>query len=179
MSFLDISLLVILGVFVVNGLFKGVIRLIGHLVSLAVGAWLSTQYYLAVYNWLEGLPWFHTWMSTHVNLAQVLTFIIMFAVLVRFIVWGFIILEKIFKFVAVIPGSRYINNLLGAALGFLEGSLFLGLTFYVINYYPLVANMFGPGLKDSVVVPLLLKTVGLILPLLPAAFKAVKSVTTA
>lgn len=166
----DIGLLVILGGFVVSGLFKGIIRLVGHVVALIAGAWIASHFYLTLYEWGQGIA------NGHENAGKVVAFILLFAVATRLIILVFVLLEKVFKFIAVIPGSKYINNLLGAALGFLEGSLALGLIIYVASRYSFVGNFFGDQLVNSSIAPFLLKIANLALPLLPAALKALQSI---
>lgn len=170
MSIFDISLLIILGGFIVNGLFKGLIRIIGNIIGLFAGAWIASHYYLTLYAWGA------QWANGHDNVAKVLAFIILFVVASRLIDFIFFLVEKLFNLVAIIPGSKYINNLLGAGLGFLEGALFLGLIIYVISRYTLIGNFFGDQLTQSIVAPWLLKIVTLISPFLPQALKALTAI---
>lgn len=170
MSTFDITLLVILGIFAVNGLFKGIIKIVGHVIGLLVGAYAASHFYLILYEWAKNLA------AGHENAGKVVAFIIIFVVVARLVYWLFILIEKLFKFIAVIPGSRYVNNLLGAALGFLEGSLFLGLILYIISRYALIGNFFGDQLTTSQVAPFLLKIVKIVLPLLPEALKALQAI---
>ncbi len=176
MSILDISLLVILAGFAINGLFKGIIRLVGHIIGLILGVYLTVNFYLSLYEWSKNWDWIKPWVTTHTNLAKVLAFIVLFVLAVRLIDLAFALIEKIFKFMAVIPGSQYLNNLLGAVLGFLEGSLFLGLIIYVISRYALLHNILGGELVHSQIAPFLLKMVNIILPLLPHALSTLKSI---
>jgi len=168
MSIFDISLLIILGGFMINGLFKGLIRLLGHVVGLIVGAFIASHFYLAVYEWGKSLA------AGHENVGKVVAFILLFVVVTRLTDYLFVLIEKIFKFIAIIPGSKYINNLLGAALGLIEGSLFLGLILYVVIRYTPIGAAFGEQLTASIVTPFLLKIVKIILPILPDALKALK-----
>jgi len=170
MSAFDIALIVILAGFVLNGLFKGLIRLLGHVVSLILGAYIASHYYLILFNWGKDLA------RGHDNVAKVVAFIVLFIVVTRLITFLFILIEKVFNFIAFIPLTKYINNLLGAALGFIEGSLFLGLILYVASRYVIIGNFFGNQLTSSHIVPFLLKFIDIILPLLPTALKALKSV---
>jgi len=170
MSTFDIILLIILGAFTVSGLFKGIIRIVGRLVGLIAGAYIASRFYLNLYDWGKNI------VNGHENAGKVIAFIILFVVVTRLVVWLFILLEKLFNFIAVIPGSKYINNLLGAVLGFLEGSLFLGLILFVISRYSLIGNFFGDQLTNSRIAPFLLKIVDIILPFLPEALKALKSI---
>ncbi len=170
MSIFDISLLVILAGFTFNGLFKGLIRLLGHIVSLIVGAYIASHYYLLVFEWGQDLA------KGHDNIGKVVAFIILFIVVTRLVNLLFVVIEKIFKFIAFIPFTKYINNLLGAVLGFIEGSLFLGLILYVISRYTIIGNFFGDQLASSQVAPFLLKFTNIILPLLPDTLKALQSI---
>ncbi len=176
MSIFDLSLLIILIGFVVNGLFKGLIRIIGHIVGLLVGAYAAGHYYLAFYDWWKNWHWFQAWALDHDSASKVISFIILFVLVTRLSDLFFVVLEKAFNFIAIIPGSRFLNNILGAFLGFLEGSLFLGLIIYVISRYALIGNYFSDQLAHSIMAPFLLKVVNLILPFLPAALKALQSV---
>jgi len=176
MSTFDIVLLIIIGVFTVNGLFKGLIKLLGNIAGLIVGAFIASHYYLNFYALVSKWNWLQNWASGHENFAKVLAFIILFALVAKLTAVLFLVIEKIFKLIAIIPGSKYLNNLAGAALGLLEGSLSLGLIIYVISRYTLVSNFFGAQLADSIVAPLLLQVVNIILPLLPEALKALQAI---
>jgi len=85
------------------------------------------------------------------------------------------LIEKTFNIIAVVPGSKYINNILGGALGLLEGSLFLGLIFYMISRYPFFGSNFSEMVRESIIIPWLNFAVDLILPILPQALKALQS----
>jgi len=175
MSIFDISLLVILGGFTVNGLFKGLIRILGHFVGLLFGAYLASHYYLLFFDWWKDWSWWQKWTTDHVSAGKVISFIVLFVLVTRLFSLLVLVIERLFKFIAVIPGSRFINNILGAILGFLEGGLFLGLIIFVISRYALIGNYFGDQLSSSLVAPLLLKLVDVILPILPDALKALKA----
>lgn len=55
------------------------------------------------------------------SLGKVLSFIIVFIVVTMLIDWIFVILEKIFNLISIIPFTKTINRLLGGALGFWRG----------------------------------------------------------
>ncbi|MFA5023827.1 MAG: CvpA family protein [Patescibacteria group bacterium] len=170
MSIFDISLIIILGGFTLSGLFKGLIRLLGHLVGLIIGAYIASHFYLLFFSWWQGI------FNGHDNIGKVASFIVLFIVATRLIDLAFYLIEKFFNFLAFIPGSKYINNLLGALLGFLEGALFLGLIIFVASRYSLIGNFFGSQLTNSQIAPFLLKIVKIILPILPEALKALKAI---
>lgn len=176
MSTFDIVLLVLVGAFVVNGLFKGLIQLLGNIAGLIIGAYVASHFYLNFYNWFSTWGWLKNWATDHENFAKVLAFIVLFALVTKLTSFLFLVIEKIFNLIAIIPGSKYINNILGAALGLLEGSLSVGLIIYVISRYTLISNFFGAQLTDSIIAPLLLKVVNIILPILPEALKALRAI---
>ena len=174
MSIFDISLLVILVGFIFNGLAKGLIDLLGRVVGLIVGAFVASHFYLAVFEW----GWVKNIFASHDSLGKVIIFIVLFVLVTRLIGVAFKIIEKVFNLIAIIPGSKYINNLAGAVLGFFEGALFLGLIIFVVSRYALITDFLGLSaqLQSSVVSPVLLKIVNLILPILPEALKTLKSI---
>ena len=170
MSVFDIALVIILIGFTFSGLSKGLIRSAGHLVGLIIGAIVASHYYLLVYQWGAD------WARGHDSIGKVIAFILLFIVVTRLVDLVFYLIEKFFNFIAIIPGSKYINNVLGGLLGFLEGSLFLGLIIYVASRYTLLENLFGHELTISKIAPFLLKVTDIILPFLPAALKTLQSI---
>ncbi len=111
MSIFDIALVVILIGFTFSGLSKGLIRLLGRLVGLIIGAYISTHYYLLVFEWGKNLA------AGHENIGKLVAFILLFVVVTRLIYLVFFLIEKFFNFIAIIPGSKYINNILLGAYG--------------------------------------------------------------
>lgn len=169
MSTLDIILLVLLSLSFLSGLRKGLIRSVGRIIGLIIGAIIATRYYLAFFEWVD------RFININESLGKVIAFILVFIVITNLIQLVFYFIEKAFKLVAIIPGSKYINNILGGLLGLLEGALFLGLIFYVMSRYAVFAGGMVESIRESVVVPWLNMVVELILPLLPEALKALQS----
>ena len=99
----------------------------------------------------------------------------MFIVVTLAVDFVFIIIEKIFKLISIIPFTKLLNRLLGAALGFVEGSLFIGIILFVISRYAWIGTLFGDKLVSSQVAPFFLKMVNLVMPILPEALKALQS----
>jgi uncharacterized membrane protein required for colicin V production len=170
MSIFDISLIIILAGFTFSGLFKGLIRSLGHLIGLLIGAYVASHFYLLFFSWWQNI------FNGHDSIGKVVSFIVLFIVVTRLTDLIFYLIEKFFNFLAFVPGSKYLNNLLGAILGFLEGALFLGLIIFVISRYSLITNFFGSQLATSQIAPFLLKIVKIILPILPDALKALKAI---
>jgi len=168
MILFDLILLLILGGFVLYGLWFGIIHTLGVLVGTIAGAFLAARWYEPVAGWTGFL------FGGHENLAKVICFLLLFVIINRLVGLLFWLVDKIFSFLKIIPFLSTINRLLGAVFGFLEGVLVLGLTLYVAERYPL-GDWFTTSLVDSKIAHYFI-TVGKILtPLLPEIFKQLKS----
>lgn len=169
MTLIDLTLLVILGGFVLAGFWFGLIHMAGTLVGLIVGPILAGRFYLPFAAWLD------TFVDWNENLLRVIAFILLFTIVNRAIGLVVLFAEKAYKIIAVIPFMTTFNRLLGAALGLIEGVFVLGLAVYVMARYPFTAE-FGAKLAASAFA-VTLNTIGSILaPLLPAALRALQSV---
>ena len=76
---------------------------------------------------------------------------------------------------AIIPGTKFIDNILGAVFGFAEGAIFLGLILMVISKYALITSFFGDQITNSKVAPFLVMISAVTSPLLSRALLALKS----
>jgi len=170
MSYFDIGLLVILLIFVGNGLAKGLIRLLGQVVGLIVASYVASHFYLTFYQWGQDMV---NWGE---GTEKFLSFLIVFVLVTSLVGIVFIIIEKIFNLIAIIPFTKTINRLLGGALGLLEGSLSLGLILFVAVRYAWIGGFFGSQLVESKVAPLMIKVANIVMPFLPEALKALKSI---
>jgi len=169
MTVIDVVLLVALGGFVLAGLWFGVIHMIGSVVGLVLGAFVAGRFYGQAAELLLPLA------GGNANLAKLIGFFALFILVTRLVGLAFHLIEKIFKFVAIIPFLKTFNRLLGAAFGLIEGTLALGLIVYFAGKFP-VSSAFGALLGDSQIARGL-NTVGkLLAPLLPKAIQAIRSI---
>ena len=169
MPIFDVSLILILAGFIFYGLFFGLIRTIGSIIGIVAGAYVAGNYYLNTYVWAKDL------FFGHDNLGKVLCFIILFSLVNRLVGFLFILLDKSFNFLAIIPFLKTFNRLAGAALGFVEGGLVLGLILYVASRYAFLNSWFGDSLTHSQVAPFLVHFANILSPLLPEVLKRLKS----
>lgn len=169
MSYFDIALVVILAGFVFHGLSKGLIRLLGNIVGLIIGAFIASRFYLQFYEWAQNI------FGARENLGKVIAFIVVFIVVTTVVDWVFVLLEKLFNLISIIPFTKLINRILGAALGFVEGALSIGLILFVASRYAWVGTLFGDHLISSQLSPFFLQAVKIVLPVLPDALKALQS----
>ena len=169
MGIFDIILLIILAGFVFYGLFFGLIRTLGSLAGVIIGAWLASRFYLGVFSWVGSLAFGFN------NLGKVVVFIILFSLINRLVCFAFVILDKTFNIISIIPFLKSINRLAGAVLGFLMGGLSLGLILYVAARYAVFNSFFGDWLVNSEVAPRLIKFASVLVPLLPEVLKKLQS----
>jgi membrane protein required for colicin V production len=160
--------LVLLG-FVIYGLYFGLIRTLGSLFGIIIGAWVASHFYLMVSEWLKSLFFGYN------NLGPVLVFIILFFIINRLVCFVFVMIDRAFDILSIIPFLKSINHLAGAIFGLIEGALILGLIFYVSSRYAIVNNWFGDWLVQSHLVPYLTDFAKILLPLLPEALKKAQS----
>jgi len=168
-SIFDVVLILFLGGFVFYGLFKGLIKLLGDVIGLIVGAWAASHYYLVAYNWLK---WLYFGQE---NLGKVISFVIVLLVAIRLVGWLFILLQKVFDIMSIIPFLKSINKLAGGILGLIEGISVLGLIIYMASRYSFVTSFFGAQLASSQIAPLLAQAVSILTPLFPTALKMLQS----
>lgn len=170
MSYFDMGLLVVIAGFVFNGLAKGMIRLLGQIVGLIIGAYVASHFYLTFYKWGESMV---NWGE---NTEKFLAFTILFILVTSLIGVVFVMIEKLFDLISIIPFTKTINKLLGGVLGLLEGSLALGLLIYVASRYAWIGGFMGTNLTNSHVAPILMKVAYIVVPVLPDALKALQSI---
>ncbi|MEI6835843.1 MAG: CvpA family protein [Candidatus Falkowbacteria bacterium] len=170
MSYFDIGLLVILAGFIGNGLAKGLIRLLGQVVGLIIASYVASHFYLVFYDWAKN------WTGFSMGTEKFLSFVILFVVVAGVVSVAFILIEKIFDLISIIPFTKLINRLLGGILGFIEGALALGLILFVAARYAWIGSLMGGQLVSSHVAPWLIKVATIIMPFLPEALKTLKSI---
>ena len=170
MSYFDIGLLIVLAGFVGNGLNKGLIRLLGQVAGLIIASYVASHFYLNFYAWGKNL------LNFSEGTEKFLAFLVLFVIVTSLVGVVFIVIEKVFNLISIIPFTKLINRLLGGALGLLEGSLSLGLILFVAVRYAWIGSLLGNQLVSSKVAPWLIKVANIIMPFLPEALKALKSV---
>jgi uncharacterized membrane protein required for colicin V production len=168
MTIFDVILLIILGGFVMFGLWFGLIHTLGAIVGTFAGAFFAGLWYDFLGRWLESL-------FGHPNLMKIIAFIFIFIVMNRLIGFGFYILDKIFQFVSIIPFLKTINRILGGILGFFEGVLVIGLSLFIIARFP-VSDWFTVVLKASTLTPWFIKVSGVLQLMLPEILRQIQSV---
>lgn len=169
MPVIDTILLLAIAGFVFYGLFFGLIRTVGAFFGVIVGAFLASRLYLPVSDWINEI------FFGYASLGKVLVFILLFSLINRLVGFLFYLLDRAFNIISIIPFLKTFNRLGGAALGFLTGSLFIGMILFVISKYAILENWFGRWLVDSELSPMFLKIADILMPLLPEVLKKLQS----
>jgi uncharacterized membrane protein required for colicin V production len=167
---IDIALLLGLAGFVFYGLFFGLIRSVGSLAGLLAGAYGASRLYLIVFNWVAGFHWGHE------GLIKIICFIVCFTVISRLVSLIFVILDKFYSILTIIPFLKTINRLAGALLGFVQGSFVLGLFVYVIARYTPAGSPPAEWLASSQLAPFFLNFGNALVPLLPELLQKLQSI---
>lgn len=159
MNWLDIVIVVVVGVTAFIGLRKGIIKMALTLAGLIVGIIVAGRYYNSFSQYLSFIS-SPTW-------AQVVAFIIIFVG----IMITAALLARLLEKAASAMMLGWANRLVGAILGFIVGAMLCGAVLAVWVKY-----IGRPGVvNQSVIAPLLLSVFPRVLALLPAEFDSVRS----
>lgn len=169
LSILDLILLLILFLFIAFGFAMGLVQTIGAILGVIVGAWAAGLFYEPFGVWLEPI------LLGNTALARIVAFIIIFVLINRLVGLLFWIINKIFKLFTIIPFTKSLNRLLGALLGFVEGTLVLGLILYFVSRFAFT-DWIIDVLVASKVAMWLVWVASILAPLLPELLRQIKSV---
>lgn len=140
MPIIDIILLVLIGAFVLHGLWFGFIRTLGNGIGLIVGAIVASQYVGTAVDYLGFI------FNNNATVASVVLFILILIIAQRLIGFIFWIIDKLFGFLKWLPFVGLINRLLGGLLGAIEGLVTVGSFVYFINLiFPTLATAWFAG----------------------------------
>lgn len=160
MSSLDIILLGVLLIFTFLGLSMGLIYSFGVFLGNIVGLIAAGYLMEPVAQVLKFL------VFGNENLARILVFVIIFLLVSHIVGTIFWFLNKVFKLISIIPFLKTINRIGGLILGFLTGSLTVGLVLYIMTNYPLSPEM-AQSLLDSQYAKGLIVVAKILTPLIP------------
>ena len=163
MNVLDFILIGLILLFGVWGLRKGFLETLGALVGIIVAAVIAGRFYLFVGDFFG---------ST--DFANIIAFVIIFAITIKLVGLFFWLLGKVFKIISILPFVQSFDRFLGAILGLVAGILILTVLTYFLSKYNFNSWLIWQ-MKDSILVAVLLKISYIFMPLLPDALKKIKS----
>jgi membrane protein required for colicin V production len=170
MSWLDIVLLIILFTCLWRGFSAGLIKSVGSFVGIIAGAFVASHFYEVSFQLIKGL------FGGLDNIGRVVCFIIVFIIASRLIYLLFVLLDKTYNLLSIIPFLKSINHISGGLLGLLVGVVALGLFLYVVAKFTPAESYFGNLLTHSQIAPWLLVTAKILMPLLSGSLKDLKSI---
>ena len=160
MNVLDLILIILLFLSFLTGFWRGLIKSLGAFVGLIVGIFIAGVFYVDLAICISE---YLSWSDKILNVIAYIVILIITAKVVDII---FILLDKIFKFFAVIPFLKTINRLAGGAFGLLQGAIFLGLGIFVYSKYAFW-GLFDTQIIESQIAPMLIFLIKFLLLLLP------------
>ncbi|MBI2483481.1 CvpA family protein [Candidatus Uhrbacteria bacterium] len=169
MSLLDIALLTILGGFVLYGFLLGFIHALGVVVGIVIGAYVAGHLFNPIALYIA------TSLGWSLNVLRVIVFLLLFGIVNRLVGFGFSLVHKLFQMLRFIPFLSSVNRLAGALLGLIEGIIVLGAGLYLTTKYP-ISPEFTAAIAQSRIAPPLIFAAYLIVPLLPALVRELRSV---
>lgn len=155
----DVFLVVAMLGFMLYGLWQGLIRTVGSLAGVVLGTVIASHFYNKI--------------ATS-NMGRVVAFAALYIVASRLISLGFYFAEQLYNAIAVIPGMKLANRLAGAALGFVEGAIVIGIAVHFANIFPL--ESVRTFLAHSSFVPFFLRVGGVVAALFPAALRSIPAI---
>lgn len=167
MFLVDVILLVIVGLFVLFGLFFGLVHTLGSLIGTILGIVVSTRLIDPAFDRFG-------FLLGGGGVAKVVLFVIIFLLVSRLIGLLFWVAEKVLGIFAILPFAKSINRLLGAVFGFVEGVVVVGVVlFFALQYLPDAAVR--AALEQSAVANYLLATVAALQVLFPESVRVIQS----
>ncbi len=159
MNWLDMVIMVAIGVAAFIGVRKGIIKMAATLVGLVVGVVLAGRYYALFSKWLFFIPW--------PGLAKVAAFAIIFIGVMVLATVLARLLERATS--AIMLG--WVNRLVGGILGVVVGAIFCG------AFLAMWVKFLGitQAIAESRIAPILLSQFPRVLALLPGEFGTVRS----
>lgn len=164
MTILDIVVVLALAVFFFKGFSLGLVRAVGTFIGLIVGLWLAGHYYQAMGDWLVGwgLP-----EAFSAAAGYIATFIAAVWA-VSILVW---MADRVFKFLAIIPGMKLANNVLGGVVLLVVGVVIVGVVLYVVGQFSAPGSSTKLALERARVAPMVTAAAWLAAPLIPTAIE--------
>lgn len=143
--------------------------MLANFVGLVVGVFVASRFYNELYNSFDYL------FGAYESLGKIVSFVVLFSIISKLTSFGFMVFEKIFNLLSIIPFLKTFNKLGGAILGFFLGGIIIGLLLYLGGRHFVIDSLLGGFIAQSDLAPLLLYFAKIVSPLLPEALKAMKS----
>jgi membrane protein required for colicin V production len=159
MSWLDIAIIVVIGITAFVGLKNGIIKTVLTLAGVIVGVILAGRFYVALADRLTFIP------------QETLARVVAFAIILIAVILIASIIAGVLKWLASIVLLGWVNRLGGALLGLIMGSIFCGALLAIWIKFLGISE----PVAESALATFLLDRFPMVLTLLPAEFDSVRS----
>jgi len=160
MNIIDILALLFIAFFVWKGVKLGLIEAVGGIAGVFIGAFTATKYYPLVAAMIDNLTFGHE------VLANIIAFILIFALINRLLAFLFWVAGRMFNILAFIPFLKSFNSFLGGLFGVLESLIFLGALLVFISLWP-TPDAWQNATSQAKIYPWLVKAGSIVQPFLP------------
>ena len=131
MSIFDVVLIIILAIFIFQGFLYGLIGMFGSFAGFVLGVMFAGAFYETVSGWVDAFFFGYN------NIGKFLVILFLFTLVYRLVSMVFSALDRAYDILSILPFLTSINKLGGAILGFLAGTLVLGLAIHFSsNFFP-------------------------------------------
>ena len=159
MSWLDIAVIVIIGIGALIGLKIGIIKAVLTLAGVIIGVLLAGRFYVALAGQLTFIP------------QETLARVVAFAIILVLVVLVASIIAGVLKWLASIILLGWVNRLGGAFLGLIMGSILCGALLAMWTKFLGISD----PIAESALATFLLDRFPMVLALLPEEFGSVRS----
>jgi membrane protein required for colicin V production len=159
MSWLDIAIIVIIGLTIFAGLKIGIIKAVLTLAGVIVGVILAGRFYAALAEQLTFIP------------QETLARVVAFAIILVGVILVASIIAGVIKWLASIVLLGWVNRLGGALLGVIMGGIFCGALLAIWTKFLGISDL----IAESALANFLLDYFPMVLALLPDEFDSVRS----
>ncbi|MFA6537358.1 MAG: CvpA family protein [Patescibacteria group bacterium] len=163
MNILDYILLGFILMTALLGLRKGFLLSLGSIVGIVAGAVLASRFYPLLAGFFG-----------NTNTANLVSFILVFGVIIKVVGLLFWLLGKIFQIVTVLPFIATFDRLLGLILGTVKAIFICAVVLNIALKFPINYWMMEQ-MTGSIITKVLLNISQIFLPLFPEALKKLKS----
>ena len=154
--------------YVWGGFWAGLIQSVGGVIGLFLGVIIASRTYEAAGNFLNPI------FGGHEIAGYIFAFLIVFMIVTRLVGLAFYFINKMFHFFAMVPGLKLLNHLGGAIFGFIEGALFIGISFQFISHLSISTN-FAELIANSFLAGVCLSVAAWLVPLFPGVLKSAEN----
>jgi len=159
MSWLDIAIIVIIGIATLVSFKSGIIKAVLTLAGVIVGVILAGRFYAALAENLTFIP------------QETLARVVAFAIILVLVILIASIIAGVLKWLASIVLLGWVNRLGGALLGLIMGSIFCGALLAIWTKFLGISD----PIAESALATFLLDGFPMVLALLPGEFDSVRS----